>query len=113
MACSVTHTATSPAFSLLIEPSPLEQVAKIQAQLQHELAPARSFGNVADVRVLGAIGVIEMVEPVVMADIQRRFVDEGIWVRPFGKLVYVMPPFVISEQELTRLTTALVKVVKG
>jgi len=63
------------------------------------------------VRVLGAIGVIEMHEPVNMESITLQFVDRGVWVRPFGKLVYLMPPYVISEADLKALINAVVEVV--
>ena len=88
-----------------------EKVKIIETALKVGLAPAASISGVADVRCLGAIGVIELEQPVDMAAMVERFVQRGIWMRPFGKLVYCMPPFTISNDELTRLTAAMVATV--
>jgi len=79
----------------------------IESQLSAELAGYRKHAAVSDVRVLGAIGVVETRRPVDVGAVQKRFVDAGVWIRPFGKLVYLMPPYIIEPADLTRLTEAL------
>lgn len=89
--------------------SPWQQrIAEIEAQLLKELSPCLEHPAVADVRVLGAIGVVQTKKPVDMAEAQRFFVARGAWIRPFGTLVYLMPPYIILSAELSVLTSAVV-----
>ncbi|CAA0088440.1 Adenosylmethionine-8-amino-7-oxononanoate aminotransferase [Halioglobus japonicus] len=86
-------------------------VERLNDELTAGLAPARDLPNVADVRTLGAIGVIELREAVDLREVQPMFVERGVWVRPFGKLVYAMPPYVMGTADVATLTAAMVDVV--
>ncbi|MDH1470817.1 adenosylmethionine--8-amino-7-oxononanoate transaminase [Shewanella sp. GD03713] len=86
------------------------QVAAIEQQMQRELADAINIPSVKEVRVLGAVGVLEMHQAVNTAALQQQFVDLGVWVRPFANLIYIMPPYVISPEQLTQLTRAMKQV---
>jgi adenosylmethionine-8-amino-7-oxononanoate aminotransferase len=97
---------------LLLDHDWQADILRIEAQLQHHLAPARSIRGVVDVRILGAIGVIELDTPVDMPRWQPALVDAGVWVRPFGKLVYIMPAYIMSNEELRTLCNALVTVTR-
>ena len=89
------------------------RVASLQKKIAELIAPAREFANVADVRVLGSIGVIEMKEPVAdIGDFQKKCVERGVWIRPFGRNVYIMPPYVITDSQLEHLCSAMLDIVK-
>ncbi len=87
-----------------------ENIARIEHALQAGLEPCRNSPLVADVRVLGAIGVVELKQDVDQEAIQAEFVKRGVWVRPFGKLVYLMPPFIIDDNDLQQLISAVVEI---
>ncbi len=84
-----------------------ENVSHIEKLLKKNLSACEKFEDVNDVRVLGAIGVVELKQNVNMKKIQLAFVDAGVWIRPFGKLIYLMPPYIITEHELKQLTNAI------
>ena len=86
------------------------QVTAIEAQMQRELSDAINIPSVKEVRVLGAVGVLEMHQAVNTAALQQQFVDLGVWVRPFANLIYIMPPYVISSAQLSQLTQAMKQV---
>ncbi len=106
LACAVANSS----IELLFATKWQDKVLRIENILKLELEKARDHKSVEDIRVLGAIGVIEMKEPVNMAEIQAKFVEAGVWVRPFGKLIYIMPPYIINDQDLTLLCNALVNI---
>jgi adenosylmethionine-8-amino-7-oxononanoate aminotransferase len=97
----------------LFETEPrLAQVAAIEAHLGAALAPCRDIAGVVDVRVKGAIGVVQVESLADNARLKRRFVEEGVWLRPFADVVYLMPPLIVGAAELERLTSAIVKVLR-
>ena len=109
LACAVAKAS----IDLLLATDWQRRVWRIEQILKEVFLPAKDFSNVADVRVLGAIGVIEMRTPVDVAGFQRKCVGHGIWVRPFGKLVYLMPPYIINEADLRDLAEMTVLVVRS
>ncbi len=108
LACSAAVASTQ-----LLLSSPWQQrVAALEQGLTQGLAPCAELDSVAEVRVLGGIGVVELKRPVEMEWIQPLFIAQGIWVRPFGKLVYLMPPYIITPDELKKLTEGVFRVVQ-
>ena len=108
LACAV----AAEVLTILQENPPTKRIGEIEARLKNGLEPARALPGVADVRVLGAIGVIEMKQPVEMERIEELLVQRGVWLRPFGKLIYTMPPYIATDTDLDKITGAMVEVAK-
>jgi len=103
--------AVSLASLRLLQSYPLKSmIGKIEQQLRTELEPCRESPLVQDVRVLGAIGVVEMKEPMDMKTVQPAIVGQGVWLRPFGKLLYTMPPLIIQPHQLRKITKAMLSI---
>ena len=103
LACSVAAAS----LSLISQGTWQQQVANIETLLNTHLLPFKHRPGVQDVRVLGAIGVIEMKHPINVADMQAKLIKQGVWLRPFGKLLYMMPPYVITDAQLLRIIEAI------
>ena len=108
LACRVATAS----INLLLQSDWQKTISRIERQVKLELEPALDLEQVSDVRVLGAIGVVEMQQPVDMAILQDFFVRRGVWIRPFGRLVYLMPPYIIQPDELTHLTSTLLEAIQ-
>ncbi|RUM46508.1 MAG: adenosylmethionine--8-amino-7-oxononanoate transaminase [Desulfocapsa sp.] len=108
LACAVAQASVQ----LLLDSDYSSRIKTLEKQLEEGLAPCRDLKTVADVRVLGAIGVVELLDAVDMASIQPAFVEKGVWVRPFGRLVYVMPPYCMNTDDLHALCSAICAVLE-
>ncbi|AQT59900.1 adenosylmethionine--8-amino-7-oxononanoate transaminase [Cellvibrio sp. PSBB023] len=107
LACAVANAS----IELLLNSDWQTRVATIGKQMRDELAPCKEFSYVKEVRTLGAIGVVELNRPIVSSQLVPLFVELGVWVRPFGNIIYLMPPFIITPDQLSKLTSAVLKVV--
>ncbi|WP_424962842.1 adenosylmethionine--8-amino-7-oxononanoate transaminase [Ekhidna sp.] len=103
LACAIANKS----LELLLNSGWLERVKAIERQLKKELIPIANSLSVKDVRVLGAIGVVEMKEPIDVPKAQKFFVEKGVWIRPFRNLIYIMPPYIIDEKDLNQTTSAI------
>ena len=110
MANPLACAAANASLDLFADGERLGQVTAIEALLSEALAPCRDIAGVVDVRVKGAIGVAQLAHGRSVHWMRQRFVEEGVWVRPFGDVVYLMPPFIITRTELGRLTDAVLTV---
>lgn len=108
LACAVANAS----LALIQQNHWQQQVSDIEQQLKQQLARCRQLDAVADVRVLGAIGVVECKHAVDVARVQQAFVQAGVWIRPFAKLVYIMPPYIIQPEQLNQLCDAIYQVLK-
>lgn len=108
LACAVANKS----IDLLLESNWKSRIQAIESQLLEELLPCQSLSAVSDVRVKGAIGVVELKQPIDLNQIQPRFVELGVWIRPFSSRVYIMPPYIINSEQLSLLTSAIYSVSK-
>jgi adenosylmethionine-8-amino-7-oxononanoate aminotransferase len=108
LACSVANAS----IDLLLKNDWQTTIKRINTQLKDQLSGLDGHRSVKDVRCLGAVGVVEMFEKIDVGKIQKEFVSEGIWIRPFDKRIYLMPPYNISTEDLKKLTDGIIKVVK-
>jgi adenosylmethionine-8-amino-7-oxononanoate aminotransferase len=113
MANPLACATAAASIELLLSQPWQRMVLQLQDALARGLAPAADLPQVREVRTLGAIGVIELIEPVDMKQVQPMLVERGVWVRPFGRLVYCMPPFVMNSEDCAALTAAMVDVVSN
>lgn len=108
LACSVALAS----IQLLLSKNWKDDLIRIENHFKRELFQLKTLKIVRDIRVLGAIGVVELTEPVKMEIIQKEFIKNGVWLRPFGKLVYSMPPYTISDSELRLLTDGIISTIR-
>ena len=107
MGSPLSSSVANASIDLLLSSDWQTKVIEIEKILKKELLPLKSKETISDVRVIGAIGIIEFKQLLDMRSTQERLIGEGVWLRPYGKLLYTMPPFIISEDELKRITQAM------
>ncbi len=107
LACAVANAS----IELLLTSDWQDNIARIEQHFHTELVPLKQHQSVTDVRILGAIGIVEMTNEIDIESVQNFLIEQGVWLRPFGKLLYTMPPFIITNDELLQLTNAVKKVI--
>ena len=113
MANPLSCSAANASIDLLLKNDWKKRIIEIQSLLAEELLPLKNYESVYDARVIGAIGVLELKKHLDMKSTQEKLIKYGVWLRPYGKLLYTMPPFIITDQELLKITNAMREVVRN